>query len=371
MDDKYMCRRCNYCTLKYTDMKRHYGRKTLCTKNIESMNMSDDQILVYSLLPIANNNSIIKKSEIKHLNKSSKLFNNKKKLFEMINLIDVKKIKKCMFCDECFTKQIDFKKHILIDCFYKNYNNNINNEYKDYEEDDEDDDEHINEHINEHTNEHINEHTNKHTNEHTNKHTNEHTNENIKSILSGNINNINGNNNVINNNVYLQINLKPPIPFDNDWDVSKLTNRDVGYIFSTKYMYTELLKEILQNEINLNVIIDIESKSGLVYKNDIDKYIQMKSSDIVNNTMLKLQNHLQTLNKNNKTQYDEIIDFTRKMINKKYNDYSNDNKTNEAVNILMSDIYLEKKEQSTNVFNNLPIELRENKKNVDFDINGY
>ena len=40
-----------------------------------------------------------------------------------------------------------------------------------------------------------------------------------------------------------------------------------------KKTYTRLLEEILNDEINLNVIIDKEKDSGMVYKNDIDKYI--------------------------------------------------------------------------------------------------
>jgi len=34
-------------------------------------------------------------------------------------------------------------------------------------------------------------------------------------------------------------------------------------------MYTNLLTEILKNEINLNVIIEKDNDSGIVYKNEI------------------------------------------------------------------------------------------------------
>jgi len=51
----------------------------------------------------------------------------------------------------------------------------------------------------------------------------------------------------------------------------------------SQFMYTELLEEILKNDINLNVIIDKEKNSGMVYKNNIDKYIQMKLKDIISN----------------------------------------------------------------------------------------
>ena len=57
-------------------------------------------------------------------------------------------------------------------------------------------------------------------------------------------------------------------------------------------MYTKLLEEILKNEINLNIIIDKNDNSGMVYKNDIDTYIKMKIKDIIDKTMEKLKNHL-------------------------------------------------------------------------------
>ena len=107
-------------------------------------------------------------------------------------------------------------------------------------------------------------------------------------------------------------------------------------------MYTNLLNEILKNEINLNVIIDKETNSGVVYKNDIDKYIQMKIKDIVDNTMNKLQKHLIDINKENINTHimPEIIDFSRKIINKKFIDYEkNNNGIKENVIDFISDIY--------------------------------
>ena len=118
-------------------------------------------------------------------------------------------------------------------------------------------------------------------------------------------------------------------------------------------MYSQLLKEILENEINLNVIIDKNSNSGLVYKNNIDKYIRMKSSDIVNNTMDKLKSHLLEMNKTEETQFEEIIDYSRKMINKKHIDYNKDEILKSNVNNLMNNIYDEKKDRATQIFNTL------------------
>ncbi len=121
-------------------------------------------------------------------------------------------------------------------------------------------------------------------------------------------------------------------------------------------MYTSLLREILKNEINLNVIIDKESNSGIVYKNNIDKYIQMKSKDIVENTMKKLNEQLLEINKDqnvSKNIFPEISDFARKMINKKYIDYTKNNNIKEQVTDLISDIFDSKKDEAVKFSNNI------------------
>lgn len=46
-------------------------------------------------------------------------------------------------------------------------------------------------------------------------------------------------------------------------------------------MYTNLLKTILDNENNLNVIIEKDTNEGVVYKNNMEKFIKMNLKDIV------------------------------------------------------------------------------------------
>ena len=166
---------------------------------------------------------------------------------------------------------------------------------------------------------------------------------------------INSNNTINNNfNIYLDIDKnKKPIPFDEAWDISKINDDVISGIITSKYMYTKLLKEILQNEINLNVIMDKDSKTGLVYKDEINKYIKMKSSEIVDNTMEKLKNQLLSLNEVNNTLFDEIKDFSRIMITKKYIDYvKNNNNIKNNVNNLVNDTYLEKKNKAIEIYDN-------------------
>ena len=116
-------------------------------------------------------------------------------------------------------------------------------------------------------------------------------------------------------------------------------------------MYTNLLTEILKNEINLNVIIEKDNDSGIVYKNDIDKYIKMKSEDIIDKTMLKLKEHI--LSMNNESEDHCLKDFlimSKKVIEKKYDDYieNNDNLKDNVSNIIKN-IYNTKKDDALEV----------------------
>lgn len=152
-------------------------------------------------------------------------------------------------------------------------------------------------------------------------------------------------------------NIKLLLPFDENWDISQIDYQKIGYLITSKYMYTELLKIILKNEINLNVIIDKNSKFGLVYKNENEKYIEIKLSDIITYTMEKLLYHLLEFNKNNINQPEEIIDFSLKMINKKFNDYNKNKYIKEAVDSLMIEIFYERKEESMKFFSKFPQEF--------------
>jgi hypothetical protein len=130
-------------------------------------------------------------------------------------------------------------------------------------------------------------------------------------------------------------------------------------------MYTNLLTEILKNEINLNVIIEKDNDSGIVYKNDIDKYIKMKSEDIIDKTMLKLKEHLLTMN--NESENHCLKDFlimSKKVIEKKYEDYieNNDNLKDNVSNIIKN-IYNTKKDDA--------LEVSKTVLNDDLSIIGY
>jgi hypothetical protein len=131
-------------------------------------------------------------------------------------------------------------------------------------------------------------------------------------------------------------------------------------------MYTNLLTEILENEINLNVIIDKKNNDdvGWIYKNDDDKYIMMNIKDIVNNSMNKLYKKLNILNEDAIEKSDIETDFlesTNYNIKKKYETYSNDTNVNNHVNNLISNIFYTKKDEALEISNKLNKDIDKNK----------
>jgi hypothetical protein len=296
-------------------MKKHYSRKNPCKKIKDVMFLSDDQLLVLSIIPIYNNMTSILENDISHLKKSNKLDKNKFLLFQELDKIEKNKLKCCGYCNEEFNLMCDLKKHIITKCFIEEL------EKKEKEE-------------------------NKKNNIDENKNSSSSFN-NCESILNTNTN-INTQNNTTNNiNIILEI--KNPISFDNNWDISKIredTKRDITF---SKVMYTRLLEEILNNEINLNVVIDNEKNSGMVYKNDIDKYIQMKSKDIVDKTMEKLNEQLNSINNDNKMSFEEFTTHCRRQINKKYIDFKKDTNIQEKVENVICSIFENKKLYATDV----------------------
>jgi hypothetical protein len=307
----YKCNRCCiFETQFYGDIKKHCNRKNPCKKINNKILYSDDYLLVLSLIPIHNNIEELSVNDIKHLETSNIIYNNKKELFEELDNIEKNKLKNCKYCNKEFEFIMDLKKHIIVNCFYnKLEGKRLNNEYI---------------------------RTNSDINNSYNQCENISTQNNIT-------------NNTTNNIININLEIKNPIPFDNNWDISKINNELKTDLIFSKVMYTSLLEEILKNEINLNVIIDNDQDSGIVYKNDIDKYIQMKSKDIVENTMNKLNKQLLHFNKENTKSFEEIIDFSRKMINKKYIDFQKDNNIQENVKNKICSIFNNKKYKAINV----------------------
>jgi len=307
-----------YKTNNFLDVKRHIIKKKPCSKIVEAYNNSDDQLIILTLLSNIECSKINK--EIDHLKESSDIYKNKDRIFNILDNIDKNKLKKCTMCNEEFLKITDLRKHILISCFYK-----------ELEKEKKISDEKV-----------INE-------------TNSSINNNVNSTITNNnnTNNTNITNNITNNTTNIYLEIKTPVPFDREWDISNIDCKTQSAVLMSKFMYTSLLEEILKNEINLNVIIDKNSESGVVYKNDIDKYINMKSKDIVSNTMDKLHKHLLEMNKSNDMCFENVLDYSRKMIGKKHIDYVKYPDIKNAVNNCITNIFINKKNDAIEMSKNI------------------
>jgi hypothetical protein len=327
---KYICKRCNnYNTIRFTDLKKHICRKSPCNKKKELLLVSDDQILISSLMPYFNDIHSIEQKDIEHLSKSEIINKNKEELFNEIIIIEKNKCKTCKYCNQEFNIVLDLKKHIILNCYF-------------------------NELIKRKTLDNI-------------------TNINISNIDSNNIfsncdiNNcdININNNNI-NNINLYIGLEPPIPFEENWDLSKISNEKQFKIMVSEFMYSQLLESILDNESNNNVIIDSDKKSGMVYINHSDKYISMKAKQIVEKSMEKLNEHLNIINKNNKPDtLKDVIRFSRQIFNKKYIDFQKDKNIKNGVSNLFCNIYEDNKDKAQKFADNvIKIENLDKKKKL-------
>lgn len=160
--------------------------------------------------------------------------------------------------------------------------------------------------------------------------------------------------NTINNNIYI-INLpKMPISFDQEWDTKHIDMYLKQLLLLTDNKYTELLKQILENKNNLNVILDKNSDMGYVYDSD-NNYKNMEKDEIVNLSMKKLHDELNKI-KDEVIQHSKIpIDIENQcnIIENKYKEFINDKNIKNSVNGCISDIFDKQKEEALEIFNNI------------------
>ena len=312
---KYLCYKCkSFETCRFTELKRHILRKKKCNFTMETMLISNDQVLVMSLMPYNDNKHSIEINNLEHLCKSNIMSDNNELLFNDILSIDKNNTKICKYCNEKFNLVSDLKKHYIVDCFYKNiFEHNT-----------------INTTINKDSNNII-----------TNSH-------NITNTTNNNNNNIN------NLNLFLDLKFPSPVPFEDSWNLSQISDETKSKILISKYIYSELLNEVLNNDINNNVIIDKDSKNGYVYMNHNDKYISMKTNIIAEKTMEKLNKNLIDINDELKDNINETVyKVVRNTINDKHNLYNNNKDLKKNIDSLLCGIYNGNMEKSLKISENV------------------
>jgi hypothetical protein len=164
---------------------------------------------------------------------------------------------------------------------------------------------------------------------------------------------------IINNK---DVNIKP---FDEEWNVEHINTYFVKHLLLSNEKFTDLLLEILKNDENLNVIVDKSSETGLVYKNNVDMYVEMKKNEIIDQSMYKLNiqiekyyndffskifdNNLSTIKKH----IINALNIEKDITNSKYINYINDKKINKNVSDVLSNIFQNRKDEAVIIGNNL------------------
>jgi hypothetical protein len=291
----YECFRCKYRSKRNSDMKRHLNRKVKCPKNIDSYTYSDEDLYNMSLI-LHEDDVIDDNTEITDISNSDTNLQN--------NI--------CKYCFKIFSRPDNVKRHQKNFCKKSINKNDIIKPYQ-------------NQNI-------INNITN------IDNHTNNQTNNNIIIINT--------------NNTSLK-------PFDGEWTIEHIDSYLKQLILLSETKYTDLLDEILKNKENLNVIIEKDSNSGLVYKNENELYVNMKVKEIIDLSMQKLYEQLSSLYSNvlnNQISYKintNLIENEKKILDNKFEDYCNNNDTQNIVSNLFTNIYEKNKFEAIKMSDNI------------------
>jgi len=333
---EYKCKICNYSSRWFKDMKKHLEKTTICKmKPNMYFENSIDQNIILSLLP---DDERLKNLIIKVKSKDYKDLYQSRRRFLMRRLSGQEDDKKCCsYCNKKFSKIQELREHVLIDCFLEEISEKNNNSTN------------INS-SNDNTTSIINNIDN------FQKITNINNSTNIDNSIKIN-NSIN-----IDNSTNIILNIQTPISFDKSWDISDIDTLSKKLeILCSDVLYTKLLKKILENKNNLNVIYDKKNNIGFVYKNENEKYIDMDINDIVDTSMKKLHENLLEINgcvknhKNDKNhpEYAEYCHEKEVKINNKFTDFQDKFSIKKNVVNMISEILDDKKDESTEIFKNI------------------
>ena len=145
-----------------------------------------------------------------------------------------------------------------------------------------------------------------------------------------------------------------PIPFDKEWSTDHINIYLKYALYMTGNKFTELLKKLLENDINLNVIMDKDDNTGYVYNSD-NKYKNMEKSEIANLSMEKLFNQLNKIKEELfKDPFFQVNPIKREFFisERKYDDFINDSEMQKNVQKCINDIYIKKRDEAYKIYEN-------------------
>lgn len=194
-----------------------------------------------------------------------------------------------------------------------------------------------------------------------------------KEIVNNNqpiIQNFNNIQNIQNINIHVYNIQNNIIPFDEQWDTTKISNIKKLDLFLSNDKYSNTLKEILTYQNNLNVIFDKENDTGLIYKNDNEKFQSMKSEDIIEKTMYKIYKHLIDFHKDIKTNETySNIDNHINIVKDKLNTFNKNIDIKEKVKDIMISIFDKEKDKVIEkflIFDKLILNIENNEQSIGY-----
>jgi hypothetical protein len=304
----YSCKRCKYFTKQKICIKRHLDKKNKCM--------------------IINKDNILSDNELYNLSLQKELVINLDKNKEEKEKEEDKKLY-CKKCDKYFHNKSNLQKHIKKNICNKNIL--------------------------------VFDDKNKYC-ETCNKYF--HNKSNLDKHLKKNIcnkNDITYNNITINNinttNIINYININCIKGFDEDWDVSNIDHEMKEKILLSNSKFSKTLENILNNDVNLNVILN-DDLSGIVYKNEKQKYELMAKNEILLKSMDKIFKHLKIfyddiINNNINELSPTLLKNIKKEFENKYNNFFNLSNAKEIVNNSFTVIYNNKKDESTKKYSEI------------------
>jgi len=291
----YECKRCNYQTKFKNDMRRHLNSKQKCIKT-SLLNLNDEELDKLSLTKNEDSTKFILGFQIKD-NSNIKKKSNEIKMDECVNNLFC-----CSYCKKTFSRKYNLKVHQTERCknalniandIIQNQSNNINYTYNT-----------------------INNTTNNTTN-------------------------------MMNNNIMLNIILNP---YENKFDTSHIDNLTKMDLI-INIIFTKALEHILENKSNLNLLLEDDHETAIIYKNDIEKFVRIKREDFTKNIMKNMKDVLTEMNSDiEKNPY--LTERIAEIIEMKYKKYEEEKKTNDMVNDMICKIYDQKKLEIQEVFKN-------------------
>lgn len=337
----YECKRCFHRTKQKIEMKRHLERKNKCIiKNVKNLKYNEKELYDMSLEKIKNNeiNNILDEVNTFENSNTFKVSDNIKvsDIFEKSNIDDYSNIFKVV--DNIKVSNIFEKSSIGEDLNSHNIfenSSNINSTNLDNCE---------NKYICNNCNSSF------HNRSNLNRHIKNCNNKKIVNITNNTLNNNTLNQNIIN------INLNIPRSFDEDWDISKIDKTLRNMLLLSNMKYTKTLEHILDNDTNLNVIINDESNSGIVYINSSEKFKPMSIDDIIDKSMDKLHKQLNSFyidlkeEKNELLLDDDILNTVKDTTDRKYESFKNNKYINEKVKEFITNIYNNKRHETLKIY---------------------